>query len=154
MSPDLLKVDLNVVPASECNGSYPDPGIYSLSRGIDGDGMMCAGGRPDGGKDTCEVRTRRDVVQVPGDIGFIGDFVFIFSDRRRRPRPNTGPVVRVHALANRRNVVRKTLRPKEFAERFYEGVQLCRVDRTHRLAENQTVITVCSFYRTPVVTHI
>lgn len=54
-SSKLLRVQLNVVPANQCNGSYASSVGRNLTRGIDGDSQICAG-YSQGGKDTCGVR--------------------------------------------------------------------------------------------------
>jgi len=51
-SEDLLKVDLNFVPASQCNASYASDFVEHLRFGISNITMICAGSI-DGSKDTC-----------------------------------------------------------------------------------------------------
>jgi len=54
-SSKLLKVQLNVVPANQCNDSYASSIGHNLTRGIDKDSQICAG-YLQGGKDACGVR--------------------------------------------------------------------------------------------------
>lgn len=53
-SAHLLKVDLNIIPTSQCNISYFPNMSRNLKSGILNDRMMCAGWAK-GGKDTCSV---------------------------------------------------------------------------------------------------
>lgn len=53
-SADLLKVDLNIIPADQCNASYFSNNDPKLKFGIRADSMICAGSI-NGDKDTCAV---------------------------------------------------------------------------------------------------
>lgn len=54
ISADLLKVDLNIIPADRCNSSYFGTLGQKLKYGILTDSQICAGSF-EGGKDTCSV---------------------------------------------------------------------------------------------------
>lgn len=54
-SSDLLKVDLNIIPESQCKSSYASSIGSNLTFGIDDKSMLCAGTNGSG-KDTCGVR--------------------------------------------------------------------------------------------------
>lgn len=56
----LMKVSLDLVEQNECNSSYSSFTGKNLAFGISPDTHICAG-QTEGGKDTCQVRTRRSL---------------------------------------------------------------------------------------------
>lgn len=130
----LLKVALNVFPASRCNETYFTSDSAELRFGVQEDSMICAGSYKDD-QDTCSV-------------GIV--FFFCFSRRRQRTgnerKSNFSGRLRrsasggkrgksrhVHAI--RHHVVRTgVLRRQRDARSVHQSVQVRGLDRTNRLA--------------------